>query len=92
MKLKKAGIITKAVIIALVIYALTSLVTVRGRVAEAEREKQALEEQVSQILQSNGELQHQIDRGAQEEAIEEIARNKLGLVYPGERIFYDISD
>ena len=44
------------------------------------------------MRQSKAELEYQIEHGADDETIEDIARNKLGLVYPGEKIFYDISD
>jgi cell division protein FtsB len=51
-----------------------------------------LQQQVTEMTQKNAELQYQIDHGTDEETIEEIARNKLGLVLPGEKVFYDISN
>ncbi|NCB50351.1 MAG: septum formation initiator family protein [Clostridia bacterium] len=92
LKLKKASIFTKIVIIGLTLYAIVSLVGVRGRVAEAESLREELQQQVTEITQQNAELEYQIDHGTDEEIIEEIARNKLGLVLPGEKVFYDISD
>lgn len=92
LKFKKAGIFTKIVIIALAVYAVASLVTVRARIAEAEQLKEELSGQVAAMAQSNEELSYQIEHGADDETIAEIARDKLGLVLPGEKIFYDISD
>lgn len=83
---------TKLVIAALAIYAVISLVSVRARVDEAEQQRQALQAQVTEMTQENAELQYQIDHGTDDQTIEEIARDKLGLVLPGEKIFYDISD
>ena len=38
------------------------------------------------------ELQYQIDHSEDDDMIESVAREKLGLVKPGEKIFYDTSD
>ena len=40
----------------------------------------------------NAELQYQIDHSEDDDMIESVAREKLGLVKPGEKIFYDTSD
>lgn len=92
MKLKKANLITKLLIVALALYAIVSIVTINGRVTKAEEDKAELQRQVDEMTQENAELQYQLDHSEDEETIEEIARNKLGLVLPGEKIFYDISD
>lgn len=92
MKLKRASMFTKIVIVALALYAVISLVSVRARVDEAKQQREALQTQVTEMTQENAELQYQIDHGSDDQTIEEIARDKLGLVLPGEKIFYDISD
>lgn len=92
MKLKRASVFTKIVLIALALYAVVSLVTVRSRIAQAEQLRAQLTAQVSDMAQKNAELEYQIEHGTDDEMIEEIAREKLGLVLPGEKIFYDISD
>ena len=51
-----------------------------------------LQQQVSEMTQSNAELQYQIDHSEDDDMIESVAREKLGLVKPGEKIFYDTSD
>ena len=38
------------------------------------------------------QLQDQIDHSEDDDMIESVAREKLGLVKPGEKIFYDTSD
>lgn len=38
------------------------------------------------------ELQYQIDHSDDDDMRESVAREKLGLVKPGEKIFYDTSD
>ena len=40
--------------------------------------------------QENDALQKSIDQGGSQEEMERIARDELGLVSPGERVFVDI--
>lgn len=92
MKFKKAGIITKIVITALLVYAVVSLVTVRSKTAELNAQTEQLQQQVTDMTQSNAELEYKIEHSEDPDTIEEIARDKLGLVKPGEKIFYDMSN
>ena len=92
MKFKKAGIITNIVIAALLVYAVVSLVTVRSKTAALNAQTQQLQQQVTDMTQSNAELEYKIEHSEDADTIEEIARDKLGLVKPGEKIFYDMSN
>ena len=92
MKFRPAGIITKIVILALALYAGISLITTKARIAEAETVKQGLENEIADVAQSNAELKYEIEHSQDDATIEDIARNKLGLVMPGEKIFYDIAN
>lgn len=92
MKFKKAGIITKIVIAALLVYAVVSLVTVRSKTAALNAQTQQLQQQVTDMTQSNAELEYKIEHSEDADTVEEIARDKLGLVKPGEKIFYDMSN
>lgn len=92
MKFKKAGIITKIVIAALLVYAVVSLVTVRSKTSALNTQTQQLQQQVTDMTQSNAELEYKIEHSEDADTIEEIARDKLGLVKPGEKIFYDMSN
>ena len=92
MKLKRASIFTKIVIAALAVYALISLADLQAKVTEAMTERQQLQQQLQQLSQENAELEYEIAHSDDDETIENIARDKLGLVRPGEKIFYDISN
>lgn len=92
MKFRKVGIITKIVIAALIVYAAVSLVVVKTKTAALSAQTEQLQKQVSEMTQSNAELEYKIDHSGDADTIEEIARDKLGLVKPGEKIFYDVSD
>ena len=80
MKFKKASIFTKLVIAALMMYALISLVVVHQRTAQLQDRAAALQQQVSEMTQSNAELQYQIDHSDDDDMRESVAREKLGLV------------
>ena len=53
-------------------------------------QKQQLRQQVQTQQQENDALQKSIDQGGSQEEMERIARDELGLVSPGERVFVDI--
>ena len=52
--------------------------------------QQQLRQQVQTQQQENDALQKSIDQGGSQEEMERIARDELGLVSPGERVFVDI--
>ncbi len=92
MKFKRASLITKIVILAIIVYAGISLVSLKVQVSDAREARDELQTQVDGVLQTNTELQYAIDHSTDPETIEDIARNKLGLVKPGEKIFYDVNN
>ena len=71
---------------------MVSLVTVRSKTAALNAQTQQLQQQVTDMTQSNAELEYKIEHSEDSDTIEEIARDKLGLVKPGEKIFYDMSN
>ena len=91
-KFKKASIFTTLVIAVLMLYAVISLVMVHRQTRQLQDRAATLQQQVSEMTQSNAELQYQIDHSEDDDMIESVAREKLGLVKPGEKIFYDTSD
>ena len=92
MKFKHAGILTKIVVLALLVYGTILIVNTRARVEAAEANRDALALQVDALLQENAELEYDIEHAGDPEIIEDIARSKLGLVTPGEKIYYDVSN
>jgi cell division protein FtsL len=92
MKIKKTSLIIRIVIVALVLYAGISLVNLKAQTKKAEKQSGELQEQVDDAVQENEELQYAIDHSTDPDVIEDVARNDIGLVKPGEKIFYDVSD
>lgn len=91
MKLKRASLITKILVLAVIVYAGISLVSTKLQATQAQQKRDTLQAEVDITMQTNSELQYAIDHSEDEETIEDIARSKLGLVKPGEKIFYDAS-
>ena len=61
------------------------------RVEVSERLHSAIEGGGDDLLE-NAELEYDIEHAGDPEIIAEIARDKLGLVMPDEKIFYDVSN
>lgn len=89
MKLKKAGLVTKIVIFALMVYASVSLINMRAQIDAALTVQDAVRQQVEDKLATNQQLQYDIDHKDDKDTIADVARNDFGLVAPGEKIFYD---
>ncbi|MCL1828373.1 MAG: septum formation initiator family protein [Oscillospiraceae bacterium] len=92
MKYKRAGIITKILISALIGYMGISLIALKARVADAEDTRDRLETQAADLARANAELKYDVEHSEDPKAKEDTARNKLGLVKPGEKVFYDIGN
>ncbi len=89
MKFRRANWLTLIVVAGLIAYACIALLNMRTKVAEATETESELQKQVEQIQEENAALQYAIDHKDDEKTIEDIARDKLGLVLPDEKIFYD---
>ena len=92
MRFKRAGILTIIVILAIVVYVGSELVSLKAQVTGSRSQRDELQAQVDEIQQTNAELEYAIRHKDDPDTLEDIARNKLGLVRPGEKIFYDVND
>ena len=92
MKIKRAGIITKVILLAIVLYAAVRLAMVHSQTQDLQRQIEQLEQQSQTLTEENAALEYQIAHSEDDETKEEIARDKLGLVKAGEKIFYDTSN
>ncbi|MFW6001477.1 MAG: FtsB family cell division protein [Halanaerobium sp.] len=59
---------------------------------QIENEVEEIESQIARAEAENEELKEQIDNTSSDEYIEEIAREKLGLVKPGEKMFIPVEE
>ena len=90
MKLKRAGIGTKFVILVLLVASVTALLTLNGRLEQAKLERDTLSQEV-QDQEENAALADDIENCDDPDRIAAIAREKLGLVGQDEIVFIDTS-
>ena len=88
----KAGLATKLVIVLLLAAIGWQLYDLQDQVKAARAEKEAYAQQVAKMEKENEELAADIAEGPTPEKMEEIAREELNLVTPGEYAIYDISN
>ena len=88
----RSSFLTKLLVLLLLPGIGWQLFSLQGQVRAAQAEKAALAEKVQEKQLENDALSADIAQGGTQEKMEEIARQELGLVYPGERVFYDTSN
>ena len=55
-----------------------------------ERRRDELAAEAETLSRKNAEYRYEIEHSNDHKTIENVARNRLGLVMPGEKVFYDI--
>lgn len=88
MKVKKASLLTKVVILALLIGAATTLLNLQNKLAAAQEDLAQAQAEVAAQRQVNADLSDAVENSDDPERQTDIARDKLGLVTPGEYVFY----
>lgn len=89
MKLKRAGMLTKLLLLILLVATVTSFLNLRTQVGDLTDQRAALERQNARQRQENEALAAAIEQKDDPERIADVARERLGYVAPGEIIFYD---
>ena len=92
MKQQRSGIVFVMCLIlaAVMVSVLVSLSRMNTRIEAAENTRDALAAQAQSLAVSNAELKYEIEHSNDLDMVEKVAREKLGLVLPGEIIYYDI--
>ena len=86
MQIKKAGFLTKIVVLTLLVASAVSLLSLQGRIVEAQREQEELRLRVAQQSQLNADLRDAIDHSSDPDRQAAIARSELNLAAPGEKV------
>ena len=87
MKLKKASLLTKLVVLALLIGTATGLLTMRSQLKTAQADLADAQRQVEEQKQVNADLADAVENSGDPDRQADLARDKLGLVEPGEYVF-----
>ena len=83
-----------ATVLALLLLVLASwkLLDVRDQLAMAASQYEANEERIARKEQENRTLTAALERAEDPEYLQELARENLGMVTPGQKDFYDVSN
>ena len=92
MKFVKSSLLVKLVILILVVYATVTLVRLRSQINEKDAEVKGLTSSIASTQQENDRLQSSIDARETPEGLEQVARDKLGMVSEGEIVFEEVGD
>lgn len=88
-RILRAGPLTKILLLLLLIGIGWQLYRLQGQVADAQAERDLLAAEAEVLRQENDALAADIAEGNTQEKMEEIARNELGMVFPGEYVLCD---
>lgn len=91
MRFKRAGFLTKFVVLALLIYMATSLLDLRSQIQQAEEQRDALAREVVSYQLENQELDAAIAHKDDPEVLEQVAREK-GFVDKDAVLYIDVAN
>ena len=91
MEFKRAGFLTKIVVLALLIYMATSLLELRGKIQEVQAQRDDLACQVTDQRLENQKLADAIANSDDPEMLERVARDR-GYVEKDETLFIDVAN
>ena len=85
---KPVGLLLKILCLILVVYMALTFLPVRRQISDTTNTIETLTQQVNDQTQTNTELSNAIENRDDPSYIEDIAREKLGLVTSNDRVFY----
>ena len=89
---KRGGLLPKLLVLVLLLLVGAHLLDLQKRIDAAQTEKLALSAQVEAQQRENNSLEAALGKADDEEYLQELAREQLDMVSPGEKVFYDISN
>ena len=90
-KRKRMPGVVKLALFCFALYATVSLVHLQLQISGKSVQLEELNAQIQSRTAINNELKGSLEKGASDENIAAIARDKLGYASPGERVFVDAS-
>ena len=91
MQLKRAGFLTKIVVLVLLIYMATSLLDLRSQIQETQSLRDSLAKQVEHVGLENRQLSEAIAGSDDPAVMEQVARDK-GYVREDEILYIDVAN
>lgn len=87
---KKVGLLVRILFLVLLVYMIFTLISVRQKISAANADVETLTQQVNDQTQANTALENAIENRDDPSFLEDLAREKLGLVGPNDRVFHII--
>ncbi len=87
---KKAGIAIVLLCLALLGYALFTLVNAKAELRRLSEQADTMRQQVQTATEDNAALEYKIEHSDDPEIMEQVIREEFGYVKPGDKVFYDI--
>ncbi len=91
-KRKKVSLPVKIAVIAFALYAAVTLLSLQTRIKGQRESNEALADRLSQQEETNAKLEEDLSSELSDEDLMDMARERLGLVLPGERVFVGVSN
>ncbi|MGM9593846.1 MAG: septum formation initiator family protein [Candidatus Onthomonas sp.] len=92
MKFKQSGFLSKVVVLVLLVFVAITLLNVRGEVKDAQQQLEVYQAAVDEQQQVNAALEENIANSSDPDTVLDVAKDKMGLLEPGEVIFYDTTN
>lgn len=92
MKRKKVSWAVKLCVFIFAVYAVTTLLTLQVQINKKKQENALLQAQTDQQTQKNAKLAESLASEVDDAYLTDLAREKFGLVTPGEKVFVDVSN
>lgn len=91
LKKKKVSGLAKTVAAVFAVYAAFTMVSLQLQIGEKKQEQAQLQQQIELQKLRNAEVKALLESENSDDYVARIAREKLGYLSPGERVFVDIS-
>ena len=88
---KKAGIAIVLLCLALLGYALFTLVNAKAELRRLSEQADTMRQQVQTATEDNAALEYKIEHSDDPEIMEQVIREEFGYVKPGDKVFYDVN-
>ncbi len=84
--------LVRIILVALLLYSLTGFIAVGRELRQSELMAAQMRQQAEELRLLKADLEEKIAQGQSPEEMQQLARDRLGLVLPGEKLFYFSTD
>ena len=84
--------LVRIILVALLLYSLTGFIAVGRELRQSELMAARMRQQAEELRLLKADLEEKIAQGQSPEEMQQLARDRLGLVLPGEKLFYFSTD